>query len=333
MNREVLELLNSVIKINVDSLSTGRYFDKDNNFYDNIEFIIDMFDKYVDLLDKINVNNYLCYRYKTVNLTVMEIKFLCYEVFKYIDNITDNKYNFYDKFVMVSKCGMFNLSSNNDDWNTVSDNYNVKVNGKLSYTINDVISIIHEFFHLDYVNLIGLDNVKSMSENISIYFETLTIKFLSEKGMFYDEVISSYLKRLIGNFSNVEKNYIELNMMYLYKKHGRIDNEIVNKLGINDLVIDFINNHVEKPKIDAFDSYPYILGILISDNLLFSNYDEKDVTCRLLSIYDNISSYKFSDILDMLHYNEIDTNVIANNSRNFLNQSIYKKLKRSIGCK
>ena len=66
MNREVLELLNSVIKVNVDSLSTGRYFDKDNNFYDNIEFIIDMFDKYVDLLDKINVNNYLCYRYNII---------------------------------------------------------------------------------------------------------------------------------------------------------------------------------------------------------------------------------------------------------------------------
>ena len=52
---------------------------------------------------------------------------------------------------------------------------------------------------------------------------------------------------------------------------------------------------------------------------------EKDVTCRLLTIYDNISSYKFNDILDMLHYDEIDTDVIANNSRKFLNQSIYKK--------
>ena len=333
MNKEVLELLNSVIKVNVDSLSSGRYFDKDNNFYDNIEFIIDMFDKYVDLLDKINVNNYLCYRYKTINLTVTEIKLLCYEVFKYIDNITDNNYNFYDKFVMISKCGMFNLSSNNDDWNTVSDNYNVKVNGKLSYTIYDVISIVHEFFHLDYVNLIGFDNVKSMSENISIYFETLAIKFLSDKGMFYDGVISSYLKRLIGNFGDVEKNYVELNIMYLYKKYGYIDNEIVNKLGINELVVDFINSHVDKPKIDVFDSYPYILGILVSNNLLFSNYNVNDVTCRLLTIYDNISSYKFNDILDMLHYDEIDTDVIANNSREFLNQSIYKKLKRSISCK
>ena len=333
MNREVLELLNSVIKVNVDSLSSGRYFDKDNNFYDNIEFIIDMFDKYVELLDKINVNNYLCYRYRSINLTSKEIKLLCYEVFKYIDNITDNNYNFYDKFVMVIKCGMFNLSSDNDDWNTVSDNCSVKVNGKLSYTIHDVISIIHEFFHLDYVNLIGLDNVKSMSENISIYFETLAIKFLSDKGMFYDGVISSYLKRLIGNFGDVEKNYIELNIMYLYKKYGYIDNEIVNKLGINELVVGFINSHVDKPKIDVFDSYPYILGILVSNNLLFSNYDEMDVTCRLLTIYDNISSYKFNDILDMLYYDEIDTDVIANNSREFLNQSIYKKLKRSISCK
>ena len=58
-----------------------------------------------------------------------------------------------------------------------------------------------------------------------------------------------------------------------------------------------------------------------------------DVTCRLLTIYDNISSYKFNDILDMLYYDEIDTDVIANNSREFLNQSIYKKLKRSISCK
>ena len=146
-------------------------------------------------------------------------------------------------------------------------------------------------------------------------------------------MISSYLKRLIGNFGDVEKNYIELNIMYLYKKYGYIDNDVVNKFGINGLVIDFINFHVDKPKIDVFDSYPYILGILVSNNLLFSNYDEKDVTCRLLSIYDNISSYKFNDILDMLHYDEIDTDVIANNSREFLNQSIYKKLKRSISCK
>ena len=172
-----------------------------------------------------------------------------------------------------------------------------------------------------------------MSENISIYFETLAIKFLSDKGMFCDGVISSYLKRLIGNFGDVEKNYIELNIMYLYKKYGYIDNEIVNKLGINELVVGFINSHVDKPKIDVFDSYPYILGILVSNNLLFSNYDEMDVTCRLLTIYDNISSYKFKDILDMLHYDEIDTDVIANNSREFLNQSIYKKLKRSISCK
>ena len=333
MDKEVLELLNSVIKVNVDSLSTGRYFDKDNNFYDNIEFIIDMFDKYVELLDKINVNNYLGYRYKTVNLTGMEIKKLCCEVFKYIDSITDNNYNFYNRFIMVSKYGMFNLSSDNDDWNTVSDNYNVKVNGKLSYTLHDVISIIHEFFHLDYVNLIGIDNVKSMSENISIYFETLAIKFLNRMDISGDELISSYLKRLIGNFSNIVKNYVELNMMYLYKRYSYIDNDIVNKLGINELVIDFINSHVDKPKIDVFDSYPYILGILISNNLLFSNYNVKDVTCRLLAIYDNISSYKFSDILNMLHYNEIDTDVIANNSRKFLNQSIYKKLKRSISCK
>lgn len=333
MNKDVLELLNSVIKVNVDSLSTGRYFDKDNNFYDNIEFIIDMFDNYVELLDKINVDSYLCYRYKPISLTIMEIKLLCCEVFKYIDNITDNIYSFYDKFLMVSEYGMFNLSDDNDEWNTVSDNCNVKMNGNLSYTIHDVISIVHEFFHLDYVNLISLDNVKSMSENISIYFETLAIKFLSDKGMFYDGVVSSYLKRLIGNFDSVEKNYVELNMIYLYKKYGYIDNDVVNKFGINELVIDFVNFHVDKLKIDVFDSYPYILGILISNNLLFSNYDEKDVTCSLLSVYDNISSYRFSDILDMLLYDELDIDVIASNSRKFLNQNIYKKLKRSIGYK
>lgn len=330
MDREVIELFNKILRINVDSLNTGKYFCRDNNFYNNIEFLIDMFDKYIELLDRIGVNDYLSYRYKPVYLNSEEIEKLCHDVFLYIDSITGNKYNYCDRFKMVSNYNIFNLSDNNDEWNTISDNCNVKVNGKLSYTVQDVISIIHEFFHLDYVNLIGLDNVKSMSENISIYFETLAIKFLSCKDMFYDGLISSYLKRLVGNFDNFPKNYVELNMMYLYKKYGFIDNDIIDRLDISDMVISFINNHVDDLKIDVFDSYPYVLGILISNNLLFSNYSDNDVTCELLNIYDNISSYNFNDIMNILHYYEIDTSVIADNSRKFLNQNIYKKLKRSM---
>ena len=46
-----------------------------------------------------------------------------------------------------------------------------------------------------------------------------------------------------------------------------------------------------------------------------------------------LQGVSFDEIMNMLHYDEIDTDVVASNSRRFLNKSIYKKLKRSIICK
>ena len=81
MDREVIELFNKILRINVDSLNNGKYFCRDNNFYNNIEFLIDMFDKYIELLDRIGVNDYLSYRYKPVYLSREEIEKLCHDVF------------------------------------------------------------------------------------------------------------------------------------------------------------------------------------------------------------------------------------------------------------
>lgn len=330
MDNNTLELLNKIIKINIESLNDGKYFNKDNNFYNNIDLIINMFDNYLELLEKININNYLKYKYNPVYLNKNDIKKICYDVFNYIDNITENKYNFYNRFTIVSKLGIFNISENNKEWNTTSKELTYKINGKLDYSIVDVISIIHEFFHLDYVNLGKIDNVKSMSENISIYFETLAIKYLLNNEMFYDGLIQSYLKRLTNNINNIEKNYIELIIIKIYKKYGNITQKLIEDLDMKEIIIEFINNHIDNPQIEVFDTYPYILGILISNNLLFSKYNTNKEVLELLKIYDNINSYDFNDILEKLHYFEFDIDNVSQNIREFLNKNIYKRLKRSI---
>lgn len=335
---QLLGCINLILSINVNSLYTGEYCYKDTNLLKNIGLIRDIHKVYKYNLDKLELKKYYGKEYSFDYLSFVDVLDRVLEYFKYLDDITDNKYNFVKEFNDVISNGTLNLEYDSDGSTCTYkriDEEHISIDIKVENNLGDVFKIIHEFFHLKNLDKIGSSsNTKSFSEFISLYFENLAMKYFSKD----EEVLPFYINYLVYNFSSSFDYESELTLLTLYDKTGNIDDNLFKMYDISfdsffDEIIELINTN-DGLIFKVIDRYPYVLGSLLSNYLIYSSeFDVSDVTNNVLNIYENIDDMNFKDILKkfgLILKGEIDNEKISSSFDNlsfYLDKLYYKKKK------
>ena len=311
----ILNNINRIIKLNLESLNNGKYFKNDINLINNLDFFDKLYDEYVYFIESINLESYLQCKYEPMHISKGKMLFLVKEIFGYFDSITDYRFKFNELFNKLLEEKVLTINEESNEWNIEKKGNNYQVNANLSYNIGDVISFVHEFFHIDSIERISDNNVKSFSEFFSIYFETLAIEYLKNKYDYYDGLIYFYINRVGELYIKFDECYEELFFLKSYNEYGPIEEQTLTDMGYNtedndlwNLFKEFCIKHFDNPKLKIINNYPYLLGVMVSNYLLFSNSDDiSTITNKVLDLYINIDNLQFEDILKELDFH-IDSN-------------------------
>ena len=324
--KKILDYVNLILSINVNSLYTGEYCYKDTNLLKNIRLIRTVHGEYKNNLDKLELRKYYGKEYSLDYLSFVDVLDKCLEYFKYLDGITDNKHSFVEQFNDVVSNGILNLEyDNNSSTRTYKyrNEEHTSVDIRMENTIGDVFKIIHEFFHLKNLDKIGISsNTRSFSEFISLYFENLAMKYFSKD----EEVLPFYTNYLVYNFSNNFDYDSELTLLALYDKWGEIDD---NLFEIYDISFDSFFDELFELMMSyddlifkVIDRYPYVLGSLLSNYLIYSSeFDVRDITEKVLDLYDNIDNIDFIDVLKNFAFvikNKVNSEKISDSFDNLI---------------
>lgn len=150
------------------------------------------------------------------------------------------------------------------------------VNIPLTYTLEDVMVIVHEFFHF-YCNLDSKKIKNSiLMEFPSIYFETKVLEFLKEKGYSIEEIPVNF--RVLDSFTN----FLEISPMIIYFS------EYMNK---GEISLDFLSEIIKKVQDEC-------LKICHQ-----SNFNEEETRNELLKygIYDHMEDSLIQLIYNLNH--------------------------------
>lgn len=309
---------------------------KDKIFVNNLESIVSLnaiinnfFDIHIEIISKQN------------NLSFNDIFLLGREIIgkinpKYLneyDNLIDSgRLDFcYEDISKVSSCFKDDITKNR--W--------ININRYFNY--DDVISIVHEFFH--YTQL-GSEyttyNHEFFTEFISIYFEKIAEKYLlEEKNIPKDEIL---LNSRIIDFLHSNSNFYKYSVILLaYENLGDINKNTINEL--NDVVnfedeifeqkciqfleqLDKINeinkeNSINKMTKLVNQNYKYIVGTFFAYYALEHSKIEDMVTLNDKINSEEYSYLGVSEILDTVGI-EINYETI-NETLNIIKNSIYEK--------
>ena len=212
-----------------------------------------------------------------------------------------------------------------DAWNCANEDKWV-INTKLTHTIEDFRCFIHEFIH--YIT------VKNKKEEVlpiatkefpSIYFETLAIKFLEEKG--YSKDATNYMlnERNKWTEENVYDLYLMLGLLsnYLTNQEVTIENEADRRLQISEELkrkipedlsffydisskqinysFDIANGYFILYPESIYEEYPYITGTYLADRAVEVTKKDPMFIYDMLSITDNLETTNPKDIIDLIH--------------------------------
>lgn len=183
-------------------------------------------------------------------------------------------------------------------------NKKVIMNVPLTYTIEDVRTIIHEFFHL-YSEIKNLSPAKNkiLDEFLSIYYELKTYDFLLEKGYSKEQLSILKLGRIEDNCEKFntysmylvwfKKYHINQNISYeeildftsfMIKEHeSKLIEQGQEEKDIDKYIKEETNNFIEQLCLflltsnkEIFKILPYFLGTILSyeaiDNGIDNNY-------------------------------------------------------------
>jgi len=333
---KILDYFNLILGINVNSLYTGEYCYKDTNLLENSEIIKDLYIECEEKLYDLNIEQYEN-KYDVEYLSFVDILDRCLEFFRYLDDITQNKYSFMEQFNNFVTNGTLNLNYNGGStWTNKKENdEHVSVDIVIKNNMGDVFKIIHEFFHLNNIDKINCSsNTRSFSEFVSLYFENLAMKYFSNM----ENVMPFYVLFNISNFKNGEKGFDELDFLSIYDKYGKIDENYFNINNMSKYIDEYLNKIGEFLSsndnfiFNVINGYPYVLGVLLSNCLIYSDdFDEREVSEKVLNLYYDIDSKNFIDILkkfDFVLDNEINVKKINDSYEN-----LGEVLTRLSGCK
>lgn len=210
-------------------------------------------------------------------------------------------------------------------WNCANEDKWV-INTKLTHTIEDFRCFIHEFIH--YIT------VKNQKEEVlpiatkefpSIYFETLAIKFLEEKGYSKDVINYMLNERNEWTEENVYNLYLMLGLLSNYLTNNEItpENEVERRLQITDELkrkipedlsffydislqsinysFDIANGYFLLYPESIYEEYPYITGTYLADRAVEVTEKDPMFIYDMLSITDNLETINPKDIIDLIN--------------------------------
>lgn len=210
-------------------------------------------------------------------------------------------------------------------WNCANEDKWV-INTKLTHTIEDFRCFIHEFIH--YIT------VKNQKEEVlpiatkefpSIYFETLAIKFLEEKGYSKDVINYMLNERNEWTEENVYNLYLMLGLLSNYLTNNEItpENEVERRLQIPDELkrkipedlsffydislqsinysFDIANGYFLLYPESIYEEYPYITGTYLADRAVEVTEKDPMFIYDMLSITDNLETTNPKDIIELIH--------------------------------
>lgn len=272
----------------------------------NISNICKMNDGYYEILYDYKFKK----KSKENHLTYNDVYILAREI---IEKINPKYLEEYDKLISTGLLD-FSYEHGYDDSEFVhieKDNksYNI-ININREFNYNDVISLIHEFFH--YTNgCAKTTRIRHLlTEFISIYFETYAIDYLINKGIDKDEI--DYEIRLEWTFNMVSEFYYIETPLICFIDFGSIDDDAyeffkkkyfpVEKSAFDKectILLKWLQKIDKNYRDNHFkDNYDYDNVIKKSANLLIKHF--KYLFGTILAIY----AFKNCKIDDILYLNE-----------------------------
>ena len=219
-----------------------------------------------------------------------------------------------------------NKIKKNKMWNCDNENGNWVINVSLTHTLEDFRSFIHEFIHYITVKDQKQESLPiALKEFPSIYFETLALKFLEEKG--YDKEVIDFMlsERNEWTEENVYNLYLLLGLISNYIKNGcvTVKNELLRRCLISKELKDkipeelsFFHDYSEKEINYSFDifngymtaypesiyeEYPYITGTYLADRAVEVTVQDPMFIYDMLSITDNLSTTNPNDVITLIN--------------------------------
>lgn len=199
-----------------------------------------------------------------------------------------------DKFLSDYKSGKIEFSTEVTDDEVVTDGKTgeYKIYVRETGSLNDVIYLIHEFFHT--LNLNNLVYRNAFTESVSISAEPLFLEFLKEKGFSdYDIALISNNRTLnYGCASSYLRKILPLYLEVI--QTGKIKNTTFKKVAHNFYgksdYLEFINKNIIKTspdeRIENLGSYKHVLGYICAsvfhqtgnqiEDLIISNESLRD---------------------------------------------------------
>ena len=148
---------------------------------------------------------------------------------KIIESINKDYLPFYDKLI---ETGQLDFSYNSEYFDS---HFSYRKGGEIKlininreFNYNDVVTLIHEFFH--YTNLYNGKNEKNdtLTEFISIYFETYAINYLLKEGVSKEEL--GYYDRIISIVRRAKNLYYAETPLLAYNKFGDLSDDSIDLL-------------------------------------------------------------------------------------------------------
>ena len=237
-----------------------RYLDKYYKFIlDNMLDIFTVNDQYFNFIRDYD----LSVEYKENNLTYKEV----YECARKIIESIDKKYlKLYDNLIETGQLD-FSYTKEYDD----SSFYHSKdinlININRYFNYEDVIVLIHEFFH--YTNGLKGRNLTNeiLTEFISIYFEIYATNYLLNEGVSKDEL--GYLRRIRSVYNRSYDLYYTETPLLAYNKFGNINDESLNLLN------QFFTSNLTKKQFNNECNYLLDFFKLVKERYIKENFSNQ----------------------------------------------------------
>lgn len=296
-------------------------------FMDIILSIFVLNDKYNKLLNDYDLNDASVEN----KLTFDDIYLLARKI---ISSLNEKYLSDFDNLIKSGELDFSYESEYYDSHFTHRNNYNF-ININREYNYNDVVTLVHEFFHYltgksGYVT----NNWRWLTEFFSIYFETYAMDYLKEQGVPDDQI--DYKSRLRATYNRTDSIFYFESPMLAYNFFGVVNDksaEMLKKFYVMNVSKENFENESqclfdwfrkkeeiymsknEDPCYNKYDLREYY-GHLFKDyfyyfiGTVFTFYARDNCKIEdILRIYDNINdeSLDFCDCLSEMQINLYDS--------------------------
>ncbi len=309
-----LNLLNELLKEQIDYLHQASTHKNQENFM--VENIDELLEHTSQELLSISFE-----RKKEVEMPSLSEQELDYLIKEFLIKI-DPSLNWLKEYEKLKRTKRIKPGK---EWNCAPDKGKWVINTNLTHTIEDFRCFIHEFMHYITVKNQKKDNNPiALKEFPSIYFETLGLNFLREKG--YPEESTEYMldERNEWTEENVFNLYLILGLLSTYLKDGSVNrknetdrriiipNEVRAKIPEElrffydisdeemnhsfDIAVAFLLVYPES----IYEEQPYITGTYLADKAVEITKKDPMFIYDMLSITDNLEFTNPTDVINLI---------------------------------